>query len=60
MTPFQALGSDDAIEVWTKWVEHNTQEIDKILELAADNIKINGPEGEYIEGKRCKDFLRAG
>ena len=54
-----ALGSDEAIEVWTKWVEyHNTQEIDKILALAADNIKINGPEGEYIEGKEAlKGFL---
>lgn len=54
-----ALGSDEAIEVWTKWVEyHNTQEIDKILTLASDNIKINGPEGEYIEGKEAlKGFL---
>ncbi len=54
-----ALGSDDAIDIWAKWVEyHNTQEIDKIMALAADNIQINGPEGEYIKGKEAlKGFL---
>ena len=54
-----ALGSDEAIDVWAKWVEyHNTKEINKIMSLAADNIEINGPEGEYIKGKEAlKGFL---
>ena len=55
-----ALGSDEAIDVWVKWVEyHNSQDIDKIMVLAAENIKIYGPEGEYIEGKQAlKGFLK--
>jgi len=54
-----ALGSDEAIDIWAKWVAyHNTQEIDKIMALAADNIQINGPEGEQIKGKEAlKGFL---
>ena len=54
-----ALGSDEAIDVWAQWVEyHNSQEIEKIMALAAENIKSNGPEGEYIEGKEAlKGFL---
>ena len=54
-----ALGSDEAIDVWVKWCEyHNTQEIDKIMALAADNIEVSGPEGEYIKGKEAlKGFL---
>ena len=54
-----ALGSDEAIDVWAKWVEyHNAKEINKILSLAADNIEINGPEVEYIKGKEAlKGFL---
>ncbi|MDG1106766.1 MAG: hypothetical protein P8N26_11465, partial [Cyclobacteriaceae bacterium] len=36
-----ALGSDEAIDIWAKWVAyHNTQEIDKIMALAADNIEV--------------------
>lgn len=54
-----ALGSDEAIDVWAKWVEyHNTKEINKIMSLAADNIEVSGPEGEYIKGKEAlKGFL---
>ena len=54
-----ALASNEAIDFWVKWCEyHNTQEIDKIMALAADNIQIIGPEGEYIEGKEAlKGFL---
>ena len=54
-----ALGSDKAIDVWVKWCEyHNTQEIDKIMALAVDNIEVSGPEGEYIKEKEAlKGFL---
>ena len=54
-----ALGSDEAIDIWAKWVAyHNTQEIDKIMALAADNIEVSGPEGEQIKGKEAlKGFL---
>ena len=56
-----ALGSDEAIDVWVKWCEyHNTQEIDKIMALAADNIEVSGPEGEYIKGKEALKGLSRG
>ena len=47
-----ATGSDRSIDVWKNWCnQHMSEDLDAIMNLAADSISINGPFGEIINGK---------
>jgi len=54
-----ATGSDKSIDIWKNWCDqHMSEDLDAIMNLAADSIAINGPYGEKINGKeQLSSFL---
>ena len=54
------LGNQESVDVWFKWCElHKSEDVEGIVALAGDNIRIEAPGGEVvIEGKEnLKNFL---
>ena len=50
------------LDVWDQFLDaHNNQDMDAIMALEADDIKIWGPDGAVIEGKKLiKNFYHNG
>tara|TARA_B100000963_G_scaffold59490_1_gene47516 strand:+ start:593 stop:1093 length:501 start_codon:yes stop_codon:yes gene_type:complete len=47
-----ATGSNKSIDIWKNWCNHHmSEDLDAIMNLAADSIAVNGPYGEKINGK---------
>ena len=54
------LGNQTSVDVWLQWCAlHETEDVDAIVALAGDNIRIEAPGGEFvIEGKEAlQNFL---
>ena len=53
------LGSQENLNTWIKWCDlHSKKDIDGILNLASDSIRIKGPNNQTIEGKEnFKSFI---
>jgi hypothetical protein len=54
-----SLGDNSAVDIWDRFLDaHNNQDMDAIMALEAEDIKIWGPDGAVIEGKEAhKEFL---
>jgi hypothetical protein len=46
--------SDDYTDIYMSWVEaHNEKDIEKVLSFETDNIRVDLPDGTFIEGKEA-------
>lgn len=54
-----SIGDQSAVQIWDQFLEaHNNQDMDAIMAMESEDIKIWGPDGNVIEGKEAhKEFL---
>jgi hypothetical protein len=57
---FLTAGEMSSVAIWEKYIDaHNNRNIEDIKSMNADDIKIYGPRGEYIEGSKAhEEFLK--